>query len=227
MTEEEGDDQSTTTVPTVSSSCNGKEDIKDDIDDTESCRYSSDDLGDDENVPVCDDVSLGSCSIGMNCVSFDLVHDIYEIPSRREFTAEEIDATWYGRREKEVMREAAYGIAESLDYDYFEGETSTRFRGLETYTHEGSEQRRWHKLQNLVAVLREQRRQRVCGEVVTNGPELLQAVCHTVSHKCQQLAYIQGQRDERDARDESGEQKADESPSMLLQLTKLLRNLSN
>ena len=209
------DDQSVVTVPTVA--------LAFDEGDDDCC-------GDHSESDCYESISVAS-SVGLNCVSFDMTTHVHEIPSRHDYTAEEIDATWYGRREKEVMREAAFGIAESLDYHYFHGShpdqpTSTRFRGLESYTREGSDQRKLHRVKNLVAVLREQRRQRSCGELVTNGPEMLEAVCYPMSSKCQKLASIQGMRDERDARGSDESSSKDKSPNMLLQLTKLLRDMS-
>lgn len=209
-----GDDQSIMTAPTVALNCE---------DDDGSC-CSMDGQSD-----VYDTTSVAS-STGLNCVSFDLTDKVREVPNRNDYTAEELEATWYGRREKEVMRQAAFGIAESLDihyfHDYQDRSSSTRFRGLESYTQEGSEQRNLHRVKNLVAVLREQRRQRCCGELVTNGPELLEAACYTTSTRCQKLAGIQGNRDERDARGSDDSSGKDKSPSMLLQLTKLLRQTS-
>lgn len=137
----------------------------------------------------------------------------------------------YGRREKDVMKDAALGIAESLDYRYFQDEdgqpASTNFRGLESYTKEGSMARKLFRVKILIAVLREQRRQRNCGEVVTNGPDLMQSVCYPISSQCQKLALAQAKRDERDGLGTDDDDKADTDRifSMLLHFTKLLRDL--
>lgn len=168
---------------------------------------------------------------GLHCVSFSEVIETRETIARWEYTADETEASWYSRRERDVMRDAAYGIAESLDYSYFEDEygqpASTNFRGLEKYTVEGSEQRKLHRVKNLVAVLREQRRQRACGEVVTNGPELLENACRSVSSKCQRLAYRQAKRDEKEARGEEQKGSGDQSPSIMLYFARLLRDLND
>jgi hypothetical protein len=207
----DSDDQSAVTLPTVS--CFVSED-----DDTDSsCNGSH---------------SVASFStVGLPCVFFSNIPQIKEIPNRLDYTDEELDACWYGRREKEVMRDAALGIAESLGYHYFQDEygqpTSTTFRGLESYTVKGSEQRKLQRLKNLVAVLREQRRQRSCGEVVTNGPEFIEAACRSVSSQCSKRAYLQGIQDERDAlsNDCKPTSGLDHSPKVLLQLTQLFRDL--
>ncbi|CAB9525954.1 expressed unknown protein [Seminavis robusta] len=204
------------TAPTVVSSYDDDYEDGCDTSETDSCCFhvSSD----------------SSCSVGFHCVSFDLVPQIHEVPNRFSYTGDEMEATWYGRREKDVMREAAFGIAESLDYYYFLNEfgqpVSTKFRGLESYTVEGSKQRKLNRVKNLVSVLREQRRQRSCGEVVTNGPVLLEAACRSVSSQCEKQAYVQGIMDEKDALGTDRKPEAnDESPSVLLHFTKLLRDL--
>jgi len=220
------DDQSTITVPTVALTYREAED-----------KYYCEHCGVKCN--CCDSVSMASTSFtSLNCVSFDVTPQVFEIPSRHEYTTEEIEAAWYSRREKEVMKAAVYGIAESLGLDYFESNCddysqvqepqsmSTRFRGLEAYTQQGSDRRKLHRVKNLVAVLREQRRQRSCEELVVNGEELVEAACHSVSTKCLQLAYAQGLRDEIDAREPSKSSCKDQSPNMILQLTRVLRGSS-
>jgi hypothetical protein len=205
------DDQSVVTLPTVA------------------CFVSEDD---DTDSSCHDNYSVASFStVGLPCVSFDSIPRINEIPNRLDYTADELDACWYGRREKEVMRDAALGIAESLDYHYFQNEngqpTSTTFRGLESYTVKGSERRKLNRLKNLVAVLREQRRQRSCGEIVTNGPELLEAACRFVSSQCSKRAYCQAIVDESDAQGNDCKHTfgVDHSPNVLLKMTQLLRDL--
>ena len=104
--------------------------------------------------------------------------------------------------------------------------SAANFRGLESYTKEGSKRRQLFRVKQLVSLLREQRRQRACGEVLSNGPELLRAACSPVSAECEELAYQQAKRDEKDAMGVKDKPEADQSPSMLLHLTRLFRDPS-
>jgi len=214
MAKPKSDDQSVVTARTVNTS------------------YDEDDCCDYSETDSCEHGHESSNTFGgLQCVSFNEVIETRETIARWEFTADETEAGWYSRREREVMREAAYGIAESLDYSYFQDEygqpTSTNFRGLESYTVEGGKQRKLHRVKNLVAVLREQRRQRACGEVVTNGPELLEGACRSLSSRRQKLAHKQAKRDEIDARGGKQKGNADQSPSMMLYFSRLLRDLND
>jgi len=144
----------------------------------------------------------------IHCVSFDLQPDVYEIPPRSEFSAEEMDQSFYCRLELEAMAAAAMDPAnEKLS----EGGGN---RGLERYTISGSTRLEIHRVQVVAAVLREQQRLKdailgknmgCCSDIphdttpMQSKEEQIAIAAATISQECQELAYMQGYNDEVEA----------------------------
>ena len=133
----------------------------------------------------------------LHCVSLDLQPKIYPIESRRDFSAEEIDQTWYCHLELEAMVAAAMDPANERNLHHAGGS-----RGLEKYTAAGSTRLEIHRVQVVAAVLREQQRQKdaVVWKVGRDrGADLIAQASIQLSRECQELAYIQGYNDEVEA----------------------------
>jgi hypothetical protein len=149
----------------------------------------------DDSRSIATTVSSSDLSaMGLQCVAFDLESVVHEIPALSEFSNEEVAATWYGPMEKMAMQEEAFSAACDAAIGCCE-----EARGLEAYTFDGARQRKLNRIKHLIAVLREQQRQKESGKEITSGPELIAAACRDLSIKSQERAYIQGAQDEEDA----------------------------
>ena len=128
------------------------------------------------------------------CVSFDLQPSVLEILSRHDLSVDELNAAWYRRFEMNAM------VAAAMEPDEVESEACS-LRGLEKFTNAGSTRLEIHRVQVVAAVLREQQRQsQLSGnQAVWRDDLLLAEASKSLSHECQELAYIQGYNDEVDA----------------------------
>lgn len=139
----------------------------------------------------------GNIPVQIRCVLFANEPNIREIPSRSEFSAEEVDNSWYCRLEMEAMTAMALDPANERN---MEGGGS---RGLEQYTTAGSTRLEVHRVQVVAAVLREQRRQKKDNNnnnnKSNNGEDKIATAASIISQECQDLAYMQGYNDEIEA----------------------------
>lgn len=139
--------------------------------------------------------------VQVKCVSFDLQPNIQYISPRSEYSAKEVDDSWYCRLELEAM------VATTMDPANEGHREGGANRGLEKYTVAGSTRLEVHRVQVVAAVLREQRRQRGMAPAPrtptnsnnTRNEELLAAAASRVTQECQELANIQGYNDEVEA----------------------------
>ena len=139
--------------------------------------------------------------VQVKCVSFDLQPNIKYVSPRSEYSAKEVDDSWYCRLELEAM---VASVMDPANEGHREGGGN---RGLEKYTVAGSTRLEVHRIQVVAAVLREQRRQKNAAPATrtlnnsntTSSEDLLAAAASQVTQECQELANIQGYNDEVEA----------------------------
>ena len=126
------------------------------------------------------------------CVAFDLEPCVALIPSRLEYSEEEVEDMWYSALEKQAMIHGALKSASAMNPD------DSMARGLEALTCAGSMSRQAHRRRTLSAVLREQERQkRFHGDSIPpNSDELLSHAVGHISRRCQEMANERAYQDE-------------------------------
>jgi hypothetical protein len=129
-----------------------------------------------------------TCTKPKRHVSFYEIVSIRSTIHTNDMTDEEIDNTWYNRREMTAIKRGMALDVKKMTSEIPMGNKSTT-RGLEYRTRAGSEKRRANKFNSIHAVLDEQDLQHVNG---INDPEALREIYLEHSERClyesQQLA---------------------------------------
>mmetsp|Transcript_21704 Transcript_21704/g.31160 ORF Transcript_21704/g.31160 Transcript_21704/m.31160 type:complete len:239 (+) Transcript_21704:69-785(+) len=119
---------------------------------------------------------------------------VFETIHRDEYTEEELELTWYKKRDFTMIKAMFAGTVQQLANGTFQGDTDAESsRGLEYRHREGAMKRKTNKLNALYAVLDEQERQWRKGY---ENDEELAAVFIKCNLHCRKAALEMGLRDE-------------------------------
>jgi hypothetical protein len=130
-------------------------------------------------------------------IRFALEDQVLEIPNREDYSASDIQATWYNRHEFLSMRRQISHALQVLETNC--ERPSPPPRGLEYRTEEGARKRTLNKRDAHSAVLSEQEHQWRAGAM--ENPERIAANYNAVSVKCAGMALLAGVQDEQNVRD--------------------------
>ena len=130
-------------------------------------------------------------------VSFGPFVAIQEILSRKNFTPQELKATWYDLDEVSCMRGIARTEAKLLESGHLTGSREVSIRGLEQRTKKGSKEKKEVRMNSYAAVFLELDYQKAEGFI---DDEALAEAYFTYSMPCATTAQQTGRRDEIEAR---------------------------
>jgi hypothetical protein len=160
----------------------------------------------DSSSSICGDtLSLSSYSSSLTSsnspkVRFAQEDEIFEIPHVKDFSKEDVQATWYRPDEFLEMRSqiqrATLMMEEHGDLPVVESDTFS-IRGLEFRTEEGGLKRSQHKQEATAAVLEAQ--QRLWNQGLQDS-EYIAAAYRAVSARCLGMALLLGIQDQYDVR---------------------------
>jgi hypothetical protein len=149
----------------------------------------------------CNDIELGTIE-WTNSPSRRRVHFLSTVQIREtlpigDYSPEEIQHSWYSKREFKQAREVLRTWAKSDKESTASNESLICVRGLEAFEGIGLLKRRKNKLNGLLSVLKEQERQRGLG--VWNPSEI--AISYSIiAGACLKEAYLLGLSDEFEVR---------------------------
>jgi hypothetical protein len=161
---------------------------------------------DSSSSSCCDTVSLSSSSSSLTSskspkVRFAQEDEIFEIPHVKDFSTEDVQATWYRPDEFLEMRsqiQRAAMMMEERGYLSVAESDTFSIRGLEFQTEEGGLNRSQHKREATASVLEAQQRLWNQGR---QDSECIAAAYRAVSTRCLGMALLRGIQDQYDVRD--------------------------
>lgn len=126
---------------------------------------------------------------------------VYEIPTRSEYTTEEVEASWYSSTDYSTFDQRDSILLSELEVmGHISNPCEESSRGLENHTRAASSIRRRIRYDAKATVFNEQYRQRCYG---VSDEESIAQLYHETSFQSQYAAYTQGMLDEQDSQEET------------------------